>query len=353
MQLAQAAKEKMHTPVFSLAASAAIAATTKSAGTNPIPQPDAGPGRHVFFKTNPISGLARNSCLGHQLPTAILYQGLGLAISNTATRFAHPLYDFRVRPRCTGKERDAETGLDFFEARYFHGPQGRFTTVDLGFEAALRDSRRLANLLSDPQKLNLYSYTRNNPLRYVDPDGHQTLDANVQKMLEALKAPISKAGNVKGGLIQSVGLQLIEYGVDQAMGHLFGFPPNAIKNGLTKPEYHQLQQVSSYNDGNLSVGVGKGNHPGIDAIDLVTGHGISLKTASGDAGKVTKAADQAIEQVVNAGYHNVDVYVFADSITKADVQVSAIQSALSNGAVNKVVVFTKDGTIEVQPSKAQ
>jgi hypothetical protein len=138
MQLAQAAKEKMHTPVFSLAASAAIAATTKSAGTNPIPQPDAGPGRHVFFKTNPISGLARNSCLGHQLPTAILYQGLGLAISNTATRFAHPLYDFRVRPRCTGKERDAETGLDFFEARYFHGPQGRFTTVDLGFEAALR-----------------------------------------------------------------------------------------------------------------------------------------------------------------------------------------------------------------------
>ena len=207
--------------------------------------------------------------------------------------------------------------------------------------------------MSDPQKLNLYSYTRNNPLRYVDPDGHQTLDANVQKMLEALKAPISKAGNVKGGLIQSVGLQLIEYGVDQAMGHLFGFPPNAIKNGLTKPEYHQLQQVSSYNDGNLSVGVGKGNHPGIDAIDLVTGHGISLKTASGDAGKVTKAADQAIEQVVNAGYHNVDVYVFADSITKADVQVSAIQSALSNGAVNKVVVFTKDGTIEVQPSKAQ
>ena len=34
MQLAQAAKEKMHAPVFSLAASAAALATTKSAGTN-------------------------------------------------------------------------------------------------------------------------------------------------------------------------------------------------------------------------------------------------------------------------------------------------------------------------------
>jgi hypothetical protein len=37
---AQAAKEKMSTPVFSLAASAAAPGTTKSEGTNPIPQPD-------------------------------------------------------------------------------------------------------------------------------------------------------------------------------------------------------------------------------------------------------------------------------------------------------------------------
>src|SRR5450755_1228078 len=70
MQLAQAAKEKMHAPAFSLAASAA--ATTRSEGTNPIPQPDAGHSRqHVFFKTNPTSAwLARNSRPGHQLPTA-------------------------------------------------------------------------------------------------------------------------------------------------------------------------------------------------------------------------------------------------------------------------------------------
>jgi RHS repeat-associated protein len=30
----------------------------------------------------------------------------------------------------TGKERDAETGLDYFGARYFSGPQGRFTSPD-------------------------------------------------------------------------------------------------------------------------------------------------------------------------------------------------------------------------------
>jgi RHS repeat-associated protein len=30
----------------------------------------------------------------------------------------------------TGKERDAETGLDFFGARYFSGAEGRFTSPD-------------------------------------------------------------------------------------------------------------------------------------------------------------------------------------------------------------------------------
>jgi RHS repeat-associated protein len=167
MQLAQAAKEKMHAPVFSLAASAAAAATTKSAGTNPIPQPVAAT---RFFKTNPKSRLARNSRLGHQLPTAILYQGIGPAIPNTATSFAHPLYDSRVRPRCTGKERDAATGLDFFGARYFSGPQGRFTSPDPIVVTPLR--------LEDLQLLNAYVYARNNPFKFLDPDGRDIYLAN-------------------------------------------------------------------------------------------------------------------------------------------------------------------------------
>jgi hypothetical protein len=39
-------------------------------------------------------------------------------MSNTATGFAHPLYDSHGQPRCTGKERGAEAELDFFRARY-------------------------------------------------------------------------------------------------------------------------------------------------------------------------------------------------------------------------------------------
>jgi RHS repeat-associated protein len=64
----------------------------------------------------------------------------------------------------TGKERDAETGLDYFESRYFSDAQGRFTSPDVPFADQVSD---------DPQSWNLYSYVRNNPLRFVDPTGRK------------------------------------------------------------------------------------------------------------------------------------------------------------------------------------
>ncbi|MEO8049389.1 MAG: RHS repeat-associated core domain-containing protein [Acidobacteriota bacterium] len=63
----------------------------------------------------------------------------------------------------TSKERDAETGLDFFGARYMSSAQGRFTTVGPVFATAS---------LFNPQSWNGYAYTLNNPLKYVDTDGH-------------------------------------------------------------------------------------------------------------------------------------------------------------------------------------
>lgn len=63
----------------------------------------------------------------------------------------------------TGKERDSETGLDYFGARYFSGKTGRFTSVDPVY--TWREN------LTDPQRWNRYAYVRNNPLRYTDPDG--------------------------------------------------------------------------------------------------------------------------------------------------------------------------------------
>ena len=66
-------------------------------------------------------------------------------------------------PRFTSKERDAETGLDFFGARYYSGAEGRFTGVDPVIVTPAR--------MIDPQRFNLYAYARNNPFKFIDPNG--------------------------------------------------------------------------------------------------------------------------------------------------------------------------------------
>jgi RHS repeat-associated protein len=67
----------------------------------------------------------------------------------------------------TGKERDAETGLDYFGARYLSAAEGRFTSPDPLMASAT---------VSNPQKWNRYNYALNNPLRFVDPDGLEVPD---------------------------------------------------------------------------------------------------------------------------------------------------------------------------------
>jgi RHS repeat-associated protein len=68
----------------------------------------------------------------------------------------------------TGKERDTESGNDYFGARYYSSSMGRFLSPDWSGDP---DPVPYAEL-DKPQSLNLYSYVENNPLRSTDPDGH-------------------------------------------------------------------------------------------------------------------------------------------------------------------------------------
>jgi RHS repeat-associated protein len=63
----------------------------------------------------------------------------------------------------TGKERDYESGLDNFGARYNSSSMGRFVSAD---PITVTPGR-----MADPQQLNLYSYVKNNPLAFTDPTG--------------------------------------------------------------------------------------------------------------------------------------------------------------------------------------
>jgi RHS repeat-associated protein len=110
--------------------------------------------RMVFDESGALANVKRHDYLpfGEEL---LAPQGLRTATSG------YPASD-NIRQQFTSKERDVETNLDFFEARYYSAIHGRFTSPD-------------PTLLSvngfNPQSWNRYDYVLNNPLVYVDPLG--------------------------------------------------------------------------------------------------------------------------------------------------------------------------------------
>lgn len=108
------------------------------------------------------------------LPFGEEIAGLGGRTSNNGY-FA----DF-VRQQFTAKQRDRESGLDFFLSRYYFSGQGRFISPDFhngdpsGVGADSNVSRAMPYArLSEPQSFNSYAYVTNNPTTLVDSDGHQ------------------------------------------------------------------------------------------------------------------------------------------------------------------------------------
>lgn len=63
----------------------------------------------------------------------------------------------------TGKERDAESGNDYFGARYYASSMGRWLSPD--------PSGLTFSDPTNPQSLNFYGYVMNNPTMFIDPWG--------------------------------------------------------------------------------------------------------------------------------------------------------------------------------------
>jgi RHS repeat-associated protein len=110
-----------------------------------------------------ISGQIEESCVSLTFGDALTCtQNPALSTADDATEH-----------HFTGKERDVESGNDYFFARYYNSAIGRFTTPDWSAKVVPVPYAKLDN----PQSLNLYAYVGNNPLRSIDPDGHADVAA--------------------------------------------------------------------------------------------------------------------------------------------------------------------------------
>jgi RHS repeat-associated protein len=109
--------------------------------------------RMVFDKSGDLSKITRHDYLpfGEELFENIGGRSTGQGYASDG-----------VRQQFTLKERDNETGLDYFLARYYASTQGRFTSADPANAIPIK---------RDPQSWNGYAHARNNPLLYIDPDG--------------------------------------------------------------------------------------------------------------------------------------------------------------------------------------
>jgi RHS repeat-associated protein len=161
-----------------------------------------------------------------------------------------------VTQKFTGKERDVETGNDYFGARYLSSAQGRFTSPDWSAQVGPVPYAKLDN----PQSLNLYSYVLNNPLTSFDDDGHEIVFASglknpqlVKDTVKAILADPHTSGNLSGYVGPNNPNLVIQSGdlssMDSATQSPDGTPGTTITQGLTVPDIQTTRSSSTDSNG--------------------------------------------------------------------------------------------------------
>jgi RHS repeat-associated protein len=251
--------------------------------------------------------LAANALLSEKLhqgfaaPKSTLHQGFSVSISSTPLGIIGPLYDAGTGSRYTGKERDAESGNDYFGARYYGSSMGRWMSPDWSAQAEPVPY----SVLGDPQSLNLYQFVRNNPLRNRDSDGHDCPPDCGDGLNDSMA----------GTPFEGHGLQLIQ-GTLELTGAAFG-----------ATEVYAAAQVAATVGPGLQVGIGALAVTGasVNGVTNIVGSATGTKTDEGTS---------AVSAVTNPV--NTVASLATGSMTKGSQVADAV-------TVGKAVVATATG----------
>jgi len=137
----------------------------------------------------------------------------------------------------TGQEKDFETGLYFYGARYYDAALGRFISADTVVPQAF-----------DPQALNRYAYVRDNPINLIDPSGHSWLSSALHHLFGHIFDWARKHATLMGLILQFVApeaIGLLANTVDSVLGALGQLKP------LVEPLVPALQAAAFVTGGYL------------------------------------------------------------------------------------------------------
>jgi RHS repeat-associated protein len=189
----------------------------------------------------------------------------------------------------TAKERDTESGNDYFETRYYASSMGRFLSPDpynIVFEMLKGRDRSeqmqiLTQYLSNPQSLNKYAYVINNPLTMTDPDGLREANDQDRKAFDQLNtAYVNAAGDA--------GLQNALAGAALALQNAIAAVPDGANDpaqiGAVEWAIGQIGNTAWGKGGSINNGIGVPLGPGANKCNLFVASAYALGAGVGFGG---------------------------------------------------------------------
>jgi RHS repeat-associated protein len=196
--------------------------------------------------------------------------------------------------RYTGKQEDP-TGLYYFGARYYDPVTGRFITRDSTFGD-----------LSDPQSLNKYSYSKNNPHKYIDPDG---------------KNPLIVAGFIAGALVSG---GIYYYQTRDFKGAVIRGLIGGVAGAVAGATFGMAAWIMAPNAASMVAAAGS----------------LGLK-ATMVAGAVSTVVGKGCEHTLTTTAHNAGlIEEEPESVSSEDVLVDATIGGLSGGTAKTIHYLT-------------